>query len=1072
MYNILGVGQDYYLGANFEYDMYPVPGVTFIGNLDHPPANINRNIDDAQHCNATSIDAPGLSSSPYCGNGILDSNYCTVPCESCDAGQCASAGGQWINYEECDSEFWSYACSQEPPNINPSLPAFQTVGDQEWWHEQTVGCQPRGAIDPVTGNLIECTWYRPDPAFTAVQCGGYCGDGTVQSYYENCDGSNMPAGDYHCANSGATPYCGVGCQVVCNEGGNIYPAAICGDGIWSEGVEQCDPSANPRGLDGWDCSQGGSISCSNSCERVCTAGVPYEGICGDGIRDIGYCSVPCPSCDAATSPLQRFINCQADGGVWYDTEVCDYADYSAPSPENSSSWGTYGCTTQCTWDGQYCGDGVLQYDFQELCDWNGSYTTPEPLFSDEYNQYLCRDSGTYIANDLSLHEACTPTLGGYCGDGNIQGTYGEDCDPGTPWANPPIPSNPAPLSTLQATDADHQYVCDADCVGFTGGYCGDGDTNEFYEVCDGADYPTRPTPAQSNINNTYTCADDCSGGAVGGGYCGDGYTNQIYYEGCDWGIPEDQSYWPWPRGTSISNFSSPNNQYVCSSCINSGGYCGNGIVDGYCTQNCSNFYDGTYHSQLNCSRAECADVGGTFTAYEQCDSGFDPAYVIEKNVDLVYVFDMSGSMVGDAAALCNSTQAVASNLDTEGIDYRISIMVLGDSDGVVSLTPGTEDDIATLFDDTTSPNPDYLTWRNAAEDVFTALVTNCPLFTQSANYPDVYYKSFYDNATNNINNGVSVDGDTYYTGGLACNSDYDWAGRLENWGYAANRIAQDYNWLPGYQRIVAPVSDEAAYCGGNTGLSNNENYDYTTLPDVLVDLVYNARAISPMVHVSPVLLRHDSWLAPVGQAIANDTGGLFTNSTSDWANQTTEIINATFCDGIGDGHMDCTLGSLAPPPCGADGEFCCSYNTCDAGLACTSGTCSVPPPPPCGANGEACCTPSYSCDVGQTCINNICETEPPGVAICDHNGNGIRNLEDANRFNLCYQNFDVNGDGIWNLTDTIIYENRYLDNDWCYTSFVCDPTNITCGEPGQPCCEGWACDDGTFTSCVSGVCNY
>lgn len=875
IYNILGVGQSYYLGANFEYDMYPGTVTTFIDDLDHSIASIDFNI-NSPHCDASSVDAPGFPNNPYCGNGVLDSNYCTIPCPGCSGPgglvACTLAGGTFVTTEECDSEFWDYACSASPATASPAIPI---VGNHEWWNEQTIGCNPRGAID-ASGNLVECTWYRPDPAFTAGQCGGYCGDGTLQSYYETCDGA-MPAGDYHCREAGVTPYCGTdSCQVLCNNAGNIYPAALCGDGIWAEGTEQCDPSANPSGLAGWDCSTGGSISCSNSCQRVCSAGAPYEGICGDG-------------------------NTSSPG------ELCDYENYTAPSPLMSRIDNTYGCTTQCTFDGRYCGDGVQQYAFGELCE-SSIYQAPEPIFSDIYNQYECSSE---CRNDQA---------GGYCGDGAIQSGYGEDCDPGTPWDG--IPANPPALDP-EDTDVANQYACDVDCVGTTGGYCGDGDANEIYEVCDGADYPNRPTPALSRIDNTYACADNCGGGAVGGGYCGDGVTNQIYYEGCDWGNPENPNYYPWPRGASMTNFSDPMNQYVCSTCMNTGGYCGNGVVDGACTANCSNWYGGVYNSNLNCSEAECMAQGGTFTPYEQCDSGFDPAYVIEKNVDLVYIFDMSGSMAADATALCNSTQDVANNLDTRGIAYRISIMVLGDSDSAVlndpnfneddgtygttvtSLTASTLDDIDQLFGQS---NDD---WIDEAQQVFRALVTDCALYQNNIdsdpnnNYDNVRYLSFYDDATNDISSNILVDGDIYNY--PVCMDSYDYGGRLENWGYAAREVASYYDWRPDYHRVIIPVSDEAAYCGGNTGNNINENYDAATLPDILVDVVTAARAMDPIVHISPVLLRHDDWLAPVGQAVANDTGGLFTNITSGWAAQTINIINSTFCDGDGDGHMDCTL---------------------------------------------------------------------------------------------------------------------------------------------------------------------
>src|SRR3989339_183989 len=379
MYNIGGIGQSYYLGAKFEFDMQnPAPPVTFVNNLNNP---VTMDLDiNTPYCDAIVLNPPGASASPYCGNGVIDNDYCTEPVYNNQAA-CLAAGADWIVSEECDNEFWRFACSESPPTANPAIP---TVGNHEWWREQTIGCNPPGTINS-TGELIECTWYRPSPPIIASQCGGYCGDGTRQPYYERCDGG-LPAEPYHCAEAGVNPYC-ADCQVLCNNGTNIYPAALCGDGIWSQPTEQCDPTANPNGNAGWDCTDGGNIGCSNSCQRTCTVGTPYPGLCGDG----------------SFNPLN---------------EECDYSNYSAPLPINSSAIASYSCTLFCEMNGEFCGDGVAQYEYQELCDWNGgSYTSPTPLFSDEFHQYGCRENGFYTALNGADYGACTATWDGWCGDG-------------------------------------------------------------------------------------------------------------------------------------------------------------------------------------------------------------------------------------------------------------------------------------------------------------------------------------------------------------------------------------------------------------------------------------------------------------------------------------------------------------------------------------------------------------------------------------------------------------------------------------------------------------------------------
>lgn len=908
LYSTLLSGRDYELGLNFEYDLNGATlGVTFRDDLATPPANIRLNLDS--YCDASVINPPGSPINDYCGNGILDANYCSVPCGgSCGQIDCVLAGGIWITQEECDGGIWNQACSEAPPGAPAGYPI---VGNQNWWNEQTVGCNPPGAIDPVSGNLIECTWYEPEPPFTPQQCGGYCGDGTVQPFYESCDGA-LPAGNYTCAEADDVLFCGSGCQVMCDDNSNLYPAALCGDGIWSEGMEQCDPTANPNGLSGWDCTQGGSIQCNNSCQRVCTSGSPYAGLCGDGNTN---------------SPAEN----------------CDYVGYDAPLPIDSAIDNTYGCTLQCLFNGQYCGDGVAQYAFQELCDWNGAYAAPEPLFSDINTQYECATN-------------CTPTIGGYCGDGAIQIAYGEECDPGSPWDG--IPANPPALPPDQ-TDQDNQYVCDVDCVGTTGGWCGDGDAHPVYEVCDGLDYPGRPTPPQSGINNTYTCANDCSGGAVGGGYCGDEIEQFLYGEGCDWGNPVNPDNYPWPLGDDlVGNFSAPDNQYACSSCINFGGYCGDGVVDGACSVACSlcDANGNNCQSSAGCTEFACTSRGGNFFPYEQCDNGFDPAYIVNKDVDIAYIFDMSGSMEPPAQQLCQSTATVVNTLNTDhtDINYRITIFVMGDgsaADGTGAELTATETDNIQFFYNFGAV-PSY-------DQVFDALYSDCDQLVDDATGitidPRVRYLSLYDDATNDIDGVVDYYGDPNYQ---TCDR---YAG-TENWGYAIKRIAEDYNWLPNYHRIIVPVSDEYGSCGG-TGLAQSvEDFNNSVDPvDILVDAVAacNANPDNP-IYINPVLLQATDFppatdLEWIGPMISDATGGLFTNSPLDWEVQTLQVINSTICDGTGpagvpDGHMDCVLDPNwdpveppppPPPPCGANGQSCCSGNMCIPGLICDSGTCEV-----------------------------------------------------------------------------------------------------------------------------------
>ncbi|MDD5749252.1 MAG: IPT/TIG domain-containing protein [Patescibacteria group bacterium] len=845
LYNVLSGGQDYDLGANFEYDIYPAQyNINFVNRLRPTLSSlgINVNLGLVSYCNATNLNAPGGPASPYCGNGIVDGN------EQCDGG--------FIN-----------AC---PANY-------------DWWTPRMVGCNPPGTIGS-NGNDISCTWYVPDPPFGEAECGGYCGDGTIQSYYEQCEGNNF-AGDFICQ-SGHGLFCGQGCQAMCNQGPNAYPAARCGDGVWSAGIEQCDSSASPSGLSTWGCTNGGVASCNSSCQVTCSVGAPYAGYCGDGIV-------------------------QAE-------EQCDYMNYSTPSPHDSGPNLAYACNTLCQFTSQYCGDGTLQSQFGENCDYLMNYSTPSPPNSTPFNQYACRPHGVgYFTYNGLNYGACSPTYGGWCGDGVWDLGNDEFCDPGDPWRG--ITQSPAPPSPDQSSQTN-QYSCRADCLARIGGYCGDGIAQLAYsEVCDGLHYPNRPLPAQSGPDNTYTCdmtgSFMCQRSDPSGPYCGDGIRQVFFGEGCDWGPggnnPPGGSF-PWPRGSNFANFSSPNNQYECVSCGNTGGWCGDGIVQ----------------------------------QWEQCDTGFDPAVQIEKDIDIVYVFDVSGSMYDRAVALCSSLQQVVNNLDSGAygdIDYRISIFVMGDNDGgIVSadgsgvpgggvytnpvtptyLTPITIDDIPSL-----SPWLGSAGWLDESQVVFKALYTDCPL-RQAPYNQRVRYLSFYNNSSNDINSEVSADGDQVLYGercqdylNIIGNPDPgfisghgDAAGRLSNWGYAMTKIIPDYNWLPGYHRLLIPVSDEGGYCGSNASiLRANENCNPDTsfgsgTHDVLAHSIDLANSQNTKVAISPVLFTNfHAELAAHGQCLADGTGGRYLSSTTGWSAATISVINSTFCDGRGDGFMDCTL---------------------------------------------------------------------------------------------------------------------------------------------------------------------
>jgi fibronectin type 3 domain-containing protein len=342
---------DYSLDANFEFNS---AGTDFENGLN-PPIDSKIQFNNDDYCDNMSTVGGGVDAL-HCGDGIVDLD-----------GPDDILGNE--DDEDCDGNF---------RNLCDAM-----LFEANWWDEQLGGCYPPGTLDPDSGELIECTWYVPEPALDdPAQCGNYCGDGDINSVYESCDEDDFGGIDYGCP-AEEDLFCHPSqCYVACDGGSE---PTICGDAIWDEaGGEECDASADPNGLEGWSCSEGGTLSC-NSCNAECTEGDAYLGACNDG-------SVDDPP------------------------EECEPISHDQPLPIESSAANQYACgaadTPQaCLFQGGWCGDGDPQSGYDEECDWY-NYPVLDPADSDSDNQYAC--------SDACLFE------GGWCGDGDPNGP--EDCD--------------------------------------------------------------------------------------------------------------------------------------------------------------------------------------------------------------------------------------------------------------------------------------------------------------------------------------------------------------------------------------------------------------------------------------------------------------------------------------------------------------------------------------------------------------------------------------------------------------------------------------------------------------------
>lgn len=232
----------------------------------------------------------------------------------------------------------------------------------------------------------------------------------------------------------------------------------CGNSL-VEPEEVCDATD----FDGLDCTDygfdGGSLSCSASCDQIFTSGCWS---CGDGVLNPGE------SCD----------------GTAMGTETCQDEGYAA---------GELSCNPDCTYNLDMCytcGNGLIEGPEQcEGADLNGADCTTEGFVS---GTLTCDASCIYDISECSA-----------CGD-NIA-NYGETCD-GT--------DTPDMIcQTLGLGYTGGELACNTTCDGYddTGCYtCSDGTIN-LNEECDGTNLGTL-TCADLGYGSggTLSCFENCT----------------------------------------------------------------------------------------------------------------------------------------------------------------------------------------------------------------------------------------------------------------------------------------------------------------------------------------------------------------------------------------------------------------------------------------------------------------------------------------------------------------------------------------------------------------------------------
>ncbi len=552
----------------------------------------------ACQANCRGFDVTGCAGSGRCGDNVIQADHGEV----CDGfslgGRNCQDEGYFTGTLACDADCAGYDVS--------GCVVISTCGDGE---VQTVNGE---VCDGLNLNGLSCVtrgYYAGDLAcrehcmgFDESQCQGRCGDATVQSAAgEVCDGAELVG--QTCADQGF--YAGtLACSANCTSFNVIGCSGYCGDGtVQNTHGEVCD------GLNhgGQTCLTqgyyGGTLTCNPNCQTFGLADCAAVGRCGDSLVQGGF------------------------------GELCDGNNLSG---QTCTSRGYYGGTLACasTCNGFVesgcaavgrCGDGVIQSAYGEVCD-GGNLASQ-----------TCESRGFYggiltCSADCRAFVETNCAAVGRCGDGTIQGGYGEECD-GSNLAGQTCASQGFNPGTLSCSDC--QFVTSG-CNGF----CGDGNIQSTYEQCDGlnlggADCVSRGFYTGTLGCNVSSCQYDTGGCQY---FCGDGATQTSFGEACDGAdfngqTCETQGYYPGSLSCSGGC------AFQFGSC---GGYCGDSLVQTSFGEEC----DGS-----NLNGQSCRSLG-YFTGGLECHSScnYDNTCVDLELIDAGY-YDMC-ALLKDGSARC------------------------------------------------------------------------------------------------------------------------------------------------------------------------------------------------------------------------------------------------------------------------------------------------------------------------------------------------------------------------------------------------------------------------------------
>jgi hypothetical protein len=228
----------------------------------------------------------------------------------------------------------------------------------------------------------------------------------------------------------------------CDDDSSNNENSFCGDGEVNQTAEACDGTDFAEKT----CENlgyyGGELTCDENCNLNISDCVSF-GECGDNVIQDGF------------------------------NEICDGTDFAEKTCENLGYYGgELSCDGSCSLDisdcvstGE-CGDGVVQIDFNEICD--GS----------DLNGDSCVNHG-YYGGELSCDASCGLIYTdcesyGSCGDNLVQNEFGEQCDGS---------ANCSVLGYLDGS-ASCDSSCSADISSCNRFYQWGNSTNDYGEVID------------------------------------------------------------------------------------------------------------------------------------------------------------------------------------------------------------------------------------------------------------------------------------------------------------------------------------------------------------------------------------------------------------------------------------------------------------------------------------------------------------------------------------------------------------------------------------------------------------